>query len=392
MRNIHIFVSKYNYNLNNQIFVETVSENKTLDTINIAHISNSIRTHGTGIMNTTINFTYQFLREKFVIFSQFLFDDHIKSRLYKDIKYYDTSRDTIENKYPYDRAMKFNKEIRKLGLTDVGLSYLDQFRVLITEIGNAMGYIRMIRSGGLYYTSNAIKFIPDLQEIVSFEELSKKENLSQHTTDAAKNLDVAVNNLITKFTEGTQYFKMLVNVFAGEFRDPRNVHLKNFYSIIPPLTINFVEHSLQQKEKIFKQQPKDGAFTDDGFAIGVAYILRLLDQFQNFDSLHWWEGIKQKYDEERNKLQNLAKQRIKDKEEQQTLALTMKKLNSYTKEFELLRFSFTGARVFFKFDERKKEKKEEKKEETQDKQEEGSENADASEGSSGAGDITENGF
>lgn len=54
MRNIHVFVAKYLYNLNNQIFVEKSSNNKFLNTINIRHVANSIRTHGTGIMNTTV--------------------------------------------------------------------------------------------------------------------------------------------------------------------------------------------------------------------------------------------------------------------------------------------------------------------------------------------------
>jgi WASH complex subunit 7 len=44
-------------------------------------VAHSIRTHGTGIMNTTVNYTYQFLARKLAILSQFLFDDHIKSRL-----------------------------------------------------------------------------------------------------------------------------------------------------------------------------------------------------------------------------------------------------------------------------------------------------------------------
>lgn len=55
MRNIHVFVSKYLYNMNNQIFVEEWSNNKHLNTINISHIANSIRTHGIGIMNTTVS-------------------------------------------------------------------------------------------------------------------------------------------------------------------------------------------------------------------------------------------------------------------------------------------------------------------------------------------------
>jgi len=37
--------------------------------------------------------------------------------------------------YPYERAEKFNKGIRKLGLNPEGESYLDQFRTLITQIG-----------------------------------------------------------------------------------------------------------------------------------------------------------------------------------------------------------------------------------------------------------------
>lgn len=37
-----------------------------------------------GIMNTTVNFVYQFLARKVEILSQFLFDDHIKSRLVKE--------------------------------------------------------------------------------------------------------------------------------------------------------------------------------------------------------------------------------------------------------------------------------------------------------------------
>lgn len=58
MRNIHIFVSKYCYNLNNQIFVERTSNNKHLNTISIPHIANSLRTHGTGIINTTVCFNW----------------------------------------------------------------------------------------------------------------------------------------------------------------------------------------------------------------------------------------------------------------------------------------------------------------------------------------------
>ena len=209
MRNIHVFVTRYLYNLNNQIFVEKSSQNKHLNTINIRHIANSIRTHGIGIMNTTVNFTYQYLRKQFYVFSQFLFDEHIKAKLIKDITFFKESKvsldqkvlhliymllnllnrlNFIRKKYPYERAEKFNRSIRKLGLLQDNQTYLDQFRQLISQIGNALGYVRMIRSGGLNYCSNTIRFVPDLDDIVSFEQYSSelKSKLSDQTVLAAK--------------------------------------------------------------------------------------------------------------------------------------------------------------------------------------------------------------
>jgi len=57
--------------------------------------------------------------------------------------------------YPYERAEKFHRGIRKLGLNSAGLSYLDQFRILITHLGNALGYVRMLRSGSIHCSAES---------------------------------------------------------------------------------------------------------------------------------------------------------------------------------------------------------------------------------------------
>ncbi|XP_052780074.1 WASH complex subunit 4-like isoform X2 [Mya arenaria] len=352
MRNIHVFVSKYLYNLNNQIFVERSSNNKHLNTINIRHIANSIRTHGTGIMNTTVNFTYQFLRKKFFIFSQFMYDEHIKSKLIKDWKYFKENHMQTDQKYPYERAEKFNKGIRKLGLTPDGESYLDQFRILISQIGNAMGYIRMIRSGGLHCCSNAIRFIPDLEDIENFENLCKDEGLSMECQVAARNLDNVIGNLAKNFAEGTEYFKMLVDVFAPEFRNPKNMHLRNFFVILPPLTVNFIEHSISCKEKMNRKNKIGAAFTDDGFSMGLAYILKLLDQYHDFDSLHWFQAVRERYHKEKVNLQKQQQTSSSRSDEKllQTMTLSQKRLDVYLQEFDLLFYSLSSARIFFRAD------------------------------------------
>ena len=47
-------------------------------------------------------------------------------------------------------------------------------------------YIRMVRSGGLHYCSNAINFLPELSDVLNLEDLVKRENLSTETSQAAR--------------------------------------------------------------------------------------------------------------------------------------------------------------------------------------------------------------
>mgnify|MGYP003338289053 CR=1 FL=1 len=112
--------------MNMQIFIERQPKSgaKHINTINIQSIAASLRQHGLGIMNTTVNFTYQFLATKFHVFSQFLFDDHISSALSKERRWYKKNRQSLNNIYLYTRALELQQDIRKLG-TQEGRSYLD---------------------------------------------------------------------------------------------------------------------------------------------------------------------------------------------------------------------------------------------------------------------------
>jgi len=60
-------------------------------------------------MNTTVNFTYQYLRKQFYVFSQFLFDEHIKAKLIKDITYFKESKSSLEQKV---NLLNFTSQIK----------------------------------------------------------------------------------------------------------------------------------------------------------------------------------------------------------------------------------------------------------------------------------------
>ena len=299
-------------------------------------------------MNTAVNSTYQFLRKKFAIFSQFLYDEQIKSRLTKDIRHFRQNVASLDHKYSFERANKFNKGIRKLGIMPDGGTYLDHFRILVTHIGNAMGYVRMIRSGGLHFVSNSIRFIPNIEsEAPNFEALAIKENFREETIEAAKTFDHVLDNLVKNFSDGNNYFQLLVNVFGKQLNDRKQSHLKKFYVIVPPLTINYVEHIIAGKEKMNKKNKDDALFTDDGLPMGIAYILQVLDQWSLFDSLHWFTSVEEMY---KSQIQNVTKQKDENSDEKldQTLALTLKRMDSYHKEFKLLYYGLSSARIFFR--------------------------------------------
>lgn len=72
----------------------------------------------------------------------------------------------------------------------------------------------------------------------------------------------------------------------------------------------------------------------------------ILFQDSCFESLHWFESVWKHIDEERKSVED---QKIKGSVQlQQALALTEKKLTILEQEFQLLYYSLTSARIFFR--------------------------------------------
>eukprot|EP01116_Phalansterium_solitarium_P022075 TRINITY_DN715_c0_g3_i1.p1 TRINITY_DN715_c0_g3~~TRINITY_DN715_c0_g3_i1.p1 ORF type:complete len:180 (-),score=57.45 TRINITY_DN715_c0_g3_i1:253-750(-) len=147
-----------------------------------------------------------------------------------------------------------------------------------------------------------------------------------------------------------RYFSILVEVFAERFRSEENAHLKNFYIIVPPLTVNFVEHAMIGKDKLSKRKP-GSFFCDDGFALGVAYCLKLLGQNHQFDSLHWFDEVFATLAEEQKKAQQqlaAAGKSATKAEDTQAALLLQSKLAATRSEYDALRFAFDSSRLFFR--------------------------------------------
>eukprot|EP00388_Colpodella_angusta_P016881 GDKJ01041791.1.p2 GENE.GDKJ01041791.1~~GDKJ01041791.1.p2 ORF type:complete len:331 (+),score=85.00 GDKJ01041791.1:64-993(+) len=295
--------------------------------------------------------------------------------------------------------------MKKLGVTEDGKTCLDQFRNLVAEIGNALGYMRMVRSGGLRSIAEAAVFIPALVDIPHLEKFVNpalaEEDLDDELTEAIRRakaeaegrdpddeddeekeeeaaappetigsiriVDEVVANMTKRLAQGSDYFKMLEEAIARKLNDEEKYsHLRNFYMIIPPMTLQHVEFMIRQKEQLVKKN-KEGLFTDDGFSLGCVFLLSLFGNMDTFESLHWFEAVQTHYaNRKRDMAQTIAEREQKDKERRKnkkkldeededadndlkTMQLTLTMVDSAVREYKDLDNAFASCRVFFRY-------------------------------------------
>ena len=154
----------------------------------------------------------------------------------------------------------------------------------------------MIRNASLKDNSNLIKFIPKVIDEIRFEDVASELGLKGETLESCKMFDMAVRLLFKQAQDATDFLRILVKNFEGVFEGAECAHLKLFHILIPTVTLNFVEHVQRGKDKIFKKNNKDAFISDDGFALGIAYLLKILDQIDLFTSLNWFQHMKDKFD------------------------------------------------------------------------------------------------
>eukprot|EP00770_Monocercomonoides_exilis_P004890 MONOS_4866.1-p1 / transcript=MONOS_4866.1 / gene=MONOS_4866 / organism=Monocercomonoides_exilis_PA203 / gene_product=WASH complex subunit SWIP / transcript_product=WASH complex subunit SWIP / location=Mono_scaffold00135:99510-104599(+) / protein_length=1575 / sequence_SO=supercontig / SO=protein_coding / is_pseudo=false len=321
-RNLGVFVSRFRYSIEGQMFVEASGDNRTIRCLSATHCANSLRTHGVGMLHTAVNFVYQEFTRLLSIFCSFLADEHIKSFLAKEMKDWKTHRKEWGNCYPFSQAKKLMGDIRKLSAGTDDVDFLEHFRELIQEMGNALGFVRLLRCGAQRCVAGGMKFVmgsgvihnedgelgQDSNSIV-FKEEVEKQGLSETTKAAAASLDEAVNTLIENFGEGTDFFQLFLDVFrkqlaaqdskdggisvrdawSSEWSGTKTLHLRAFPLIVPALTIAHVDAVTSMKDALLKRR-SGGGFCDDGFAMGCVFMISLLRQSAHWNSIHWFES------------------------------------------------------------------------------------------------------
>ncbi|KJH48244.1 hypothetical protein DICVIV_05656 [Dictyocaulus viviparus] len=405
MRSLKQFVDDFNYCLHQEFFIEKMSANRTLRVLTVDHMADSMRVHGLGVLNTSVNLTYQrsnelgrprggcerayrcgtstkvLLRNKFAIFNQFLQDEHIHAQLQKDICYFEENKESLNKMittaknnmcefsqqenihiagkpergfllvitidkmlkkriFPPRRAEHLNRSLSQLTAQQNEITYMDKFRILVTQMGNALGFVRSM-------SSSAASVVSQMRD---YDTITDDIGLPEDNDDTPIKTTMELLRDLREHASKTRGFiKMLIEVFRSAFlNDSKFSHLFNFYVAVPALMVNFVEHMMMCRDRLKKRvhHDKELTFTDDGFTMGIAYIISVLKLWPQFTSLNWFRSIIKKCAVDHEVLS----EEIKTSKDSRSAKLRTARLQAYEREFKLLSYTFQSARLFFSVD------------------------------------------
>ncbi len=323
---MNIFTKKYNYNMVQQNFVERKSNDgsKYLKTLGIETLSNSLHRHGLGISKNLVYEAERCLLDHFqqllTIFSNSLFRSLLskESRL---LEQSNNSNDGGNSRYSLDRAMVLQRELSKVGLglsdenddderqeqdastTTTAISFLDQCRECITVIGNTLGLSRLVRSAKMFTKNQSKKYVP-----------ASLYSSTSNVVMMDEEYDDFLHEITSRLKKMRKRTKSTVN-HNGDDRDDADYDydytlLQNFYILFPALSLTWLDASMRGKDMLNKKfQTFDAYYTDDGFAVGSAFILEVLDQSSSLDKLNWFESCCVSFAKNRKDiLENLKKE------------------------------------------------------------------------------------
>ena len=136
--------------------------------------------------------------------------------------------------------------------------------------------------------------------------------------------------------------------------------LKNFHMLVPALTTAFIEHTVIGRAKLKQNDIQNAFISDDGFAMGVAFLLRILRIHDEFNSLNWFDSIEiklnkdlemaKKKQEKAAQMQKIRNQDniYKDEDDEVEEQQSVRKTESEKQEYALLKYVLNASAILFK--------------------------------------------
>jgi len=377
LRNLESFVSSYNYNMIEQNFVQRKAERgaKSLRTLSVKSVASSLKQHGLGVVSLTIDVCSKLLSRQIALLLDFLADDSIKSLLSKELRWIGNQRKEGSNVYPFSRAIEFTQEMKRVLEQSQSLENgLDWCRSVITEMGNTLTMARMVRTARRKVLSDEMPFLSpiDVSGVRGKDQGTGKSVMGEKVLPiTAVEVEEHISAVLNKPDPD------IVQSFTGVLKEALLEHedsfMSGFHCMLPALCLCWMDASLQGKEMMHKKNiARGGYYTDDGFAVGLAFILSAADQRKMYDRLNWFKSIQSKYAsdeedliermtaEEKKKDAKIAAAKqsswfsssavdaVEDSDELKNLKMMEKRIEGNRREMAMLFFSMNEATAFLR--------------------------------------------
>lgn len=268
---------------------------------------------------------------------------------------------------------------------------LDLIRQTVTHLGNLLAFTRMLRSGAMSCATKSAEYVADFDSN-SFTASAKAEFGSYASTDqlvkAADNLDSCLAQLRDSLSPQTDYLSIITSLFSAQLRpaerknsqpnptdgskeeatnevsgpdesrsvekdqqqQDRRDNMRLFFILVPALTINYIEHLISCRERVYSRSSsvKFGALLcDDGFSMGVAFLLRCLGQVEDFQQFDWFNLVRGRLSENKRGVERRLEDSKYEEALRQTSSVTLRRLNRLETEYTALDYTLRSSLLLF---------------------------------------------
>lgn len=454
-RNLGLLATRYCYDLANQLLIEkcayrlstgsmsgsisgsttdlanmsslssyaaSTSVNQSLNVIRTSHIARSIHTHGFGLLDSAVNQSYQIMKRFINTFSKQMSDEKLAAVLRREnqqvnLHKQQQNRHNVKRFDAYHKQQtqtdnrattlisfeKVNKMAKSFKMNASDLmdhqnqriaqrgTDLDSIRQTITQLGNLLAFIRMLRSGALSCATKSTDYVPDLQTYTSesFASSAKLEFrlCGGQVLKAAENLDQCLSHFRGSLSPQADYLSIVTELFSNllkstgqqadrrthettsdaadgppdssslggglnhqQTRHNRRDDLRLFFLLVPALTINYIEHIISCRERVTSRSSavKFGALVcDDGFSMGVAFLLRVLNQIEEYQQFDWLRLVCNRLNENKRDVERRLGDSNSEEALRQTSSVTLRRLKRLEREYTALDYTLRSALLLF---------------------------------------------
>ena len=361
VRNLSKFVKSYTHNLHSQIFVELVKESSYINIIGVQQILSSLYTHGKGIVNSIINESFKFISKYLQYLINIIKNDYIISMLKEELRFWEEQKANIKYNYPLERAQSLRQKIitmednKKNGVISKCIKY-------ITQVGNVVALIRCIKTALMDYNSQNVNLLTayntnDFNDLLEKISLEKDEDPSSQSSHLSPNMITNTQNALIESSKifcktissfkqigenDINFLEILVTGFRGSISTEKIPDIDLFAFLLPPLTITYIDNAINARDILLKKNKTEESsyFSDDGFIIGMCYLLKLFMADKKFESLNWFPSVIEFYNSKKGG-------KKVDKYSGGVDTLNDREIASYKEQFELQYFTYTSASILF---------------------------------------------